>query len=205
MMLKSQQINLYLPPLRRDPPPLHPQMMLELCGIFILVLVLIGAFNIWRAESLTEQLTVMSRQADDIQTQLNAVSLQHPASNAAALDRQISDLQQSIKHHQAISDLIQTQNLGNAGGFSSQLTGLARQYESDITLTSFELVAGGQELRMTGFTRKADRVPRYLKKLRVESSFLDTRLGAVTIERETRTVPLWTFRVGPEPAKGDSP
>ncbi len=199
-MLKDQQFNLYQPPLRRDPPPLHPQMMLEICALFVLILMVWGGVNAWRSGSLAQQITAVSQQAAAIQNQLNAISLQRPVSNAAALDRDIQSLQETIKEHRAISDLIQTQNLGNAKGFSDQMTGLARQYERDIALTSFALLDGGQELRMEGLTQKADRVPRYLAKLRTEASFSGVRVGALAIERETPAVSQWIFRVGPETA-----
>lgn len=201
-MPSSQQINLYVPALRREPPPLHAQMLLELCAIFLVVLVVWGGVNSWRAVAIRNDIEAVNVQVKLASDQLQALQGQRPVSQSERLDRQIQQLETAIEQHRVIGSLIQAQNLGNANGFSAHLTGLARQYEAGVSLQGFELSAGGREVQMQGVTDQAEQVPRYLAKLRAEPALTEARFGVLTIERETPAAPRWLFTLG---AGGDKP
>ncbi len=197
-MANSQQINLYVAALRRDPPPLHPQMMLEIVIIVLVLLIAWGGINVWRASQLEAGIQVATAKNREIDQQLQVLRSQRPADQNAQLDLQITQLRKNVERHREISQLIQSQNLGNAAGFSSHMTGLARQHETNVALTGFALLAGGGDVRMTGETNSPETVPRYLGKLRSEPALLNARFGVLTIERESPAVQRWYFQLGPD-------
>ena len=122
-------------------------------------------------------------QLDNQALEIAAIRSTLPRSQAAIIQQEVDKLRLELERRQRIYQLINQQNLGNSDGFSGQLLALARQHESNISLLTFNLHAGGRQFNFTGRAKSAQAVPQYLQRLQKEKSFENTTFGHMAVER----------------------
>ena len=198
---KLQNINLYTEIFRPVREPLMAVHLVVLSVMFIIVLAMISLWT-W------QQRVGLQQQASELQSklllteqrlsQLRALQIQ---SQGPTIDREIERLQQQVDKRQQIKTLVNDQNISNAGGFSAQLTAMAKQSIAELSLSTFSLQDGGSYFEMSGDVKNAAAVPRYLQQLRTEPAFMSPRLGVLTVERskDSRGYLHFTIRQ-PDPA-----
>jgi Tfp pilus assembly protein PilN len=191
-----QEVNLYLPHLRPQMDWLSPVNSLFAIGaaiIFLGLLVLLG----WQQNTrLQSDIATIQQQMQSVEQQISVMSSKLPKSQARQLDRQIAEVRQQIVRRQRIKTLVESQNLGNADGFSSQMEGLARRLPAKLYLEGFRLEAGGGLVSLQGRTVKAQSVPLYIGQLQKEPAFTESRFGVMSIARNKNGA-VHSFTVAP--------
>jgi len=179
-----QTVNLYLPEFR---PKNEPLLSGQIALITLLTIVLFTLISVWGAYKNSDykaQLALQSAELSTIDSNLGVLRASLPKHDTASLERENIQLTKDIEHRRGLQRLLATQNLGNAGGFSAQLEGLARQKLDTLALQSFSLLRGGRYLEMSGSLTQADQLPRYLQSLRSEPAFTKSRFGVMNIDEE---------------------
>lgn len=189
-----QQINLYLPEFRPNRAPLRAQhMALAIMG-FIVLLGLFSMYSLYRQGQLEDQLAQEKLALESTQLQLQKLALQAPL-QSKQLDDELLRLQKERDRRQQILAVISNQDLGNAKGFSGQLTAMAKQSLDSLALETFALQKGGRYVEFSGKTRQPDQVPLYIQHLRTEADFAAVRFGVLTVERDEKNNQALSFRV----------
>ena len=181
--LSLQRINLYTDDYKPSQEPLMAMQLVLISGVFLIFLTLISLWQLQQRSVLQSQTDQLQSELALIEQRLQQLRSQELLSQGPRLDQEIEQLQQQVSKRQQIKSLINNQNLGNAGGFSAQLTAMAQQSVADLSLAAFSLQDGGAYFEMSGEVKTADAVPRYLQQLRADPAFFSTRLGVLTVER----------------------
>lgn len=179
-----QQVNLYLP-------EFHPRRVWlslnQMIAAIAAVLVLIVGLSLWSGaytDSLQARLTSERAELDALQRQVQQLMAELPARRGATVEEQMARLRQEIQRREQILQLMSQQNLGNAEGFSGQLSSLSRHALDDLALARFSLQSGGQYVELAGRVRKPEQVPLYLQQLRRDQSFSGVSFGVLEVARE---------------------
>lgn len=179
-----QQVNLYLP-------EFHPRRVWlslnQMIAAIAAVLVLIVGLSLWSGaytDSLQARLTSERAELDALQRQVQQLMAELPARRGATVEEQVARLRQEIQRREQILQLMSQQNLGNAEGFSGQLSSLSRHALDDLALARFSLQSGGQYVELAGRVRKPEQVPLYLQQLRRDQSFSGVSFGVLEVARE---------------------
>jgi len=179
-----QTVNLYLPEFR---PKNEPLLSGQIALITLLTIVLFTFISVWGAyknSGFKVQLAAQEVELSTIDSKLAVLRASLPKRDTASLERENIQLTKGIERRRSLQRLLATQNLGNAGGFSAQLEGLARQKLDTLALHSFSLLNGGRYLEMSGSLTQAHQLPRYLQSLRTEPAFTNSRFGVMNIDEE---------------------
>lgn len=182
-MIELQKINLYTDAFRPKREPLMAQQLLVIAGVFVVVLILCSLWSWQQGLSLSGQVVAAQKELADIEQRVIVLRNRQQQSLGPKFEREINQLQQQLIKRQQIHSLIQSQNLGNAKGFSAQLNDMAKESISSLSLQAFALHHGGAYFEMSGWAKNADAVPRYLQNLRTAESFERVRLGVLSVER----------------------
>ncbi|UZJ45930.1 MSHA biogenesis protein MshI [Marinimicrobium sp. C6131] len=179
-----QQVNLYLP-------EFHPRRvwlsLTQMIAAIAAVLVLIVGLSLWSGaytDSLQARLTSERAELDALQRQVQQLMAELPARRGATVEEQVARLRQEIQRREQILQLMSQQNLGNAEGFSGQLSSLSHHALDDLALARFSLQSGGQYVELAGRVRKPEQVPLYLQQLRRDQSFSGVSFGVLEVARE---------------------
>ena len=178
-----QQVNLYLPELKPRQELLSAKTALVISAVTCFLLVLLSIVGSVKNSELIEVSEVFKQQLDKQTLEIAAIRSTLPRSQAAIIQQEVDKLRLELERRQRIYQLINQQNLGNSDGFSGQLLALARQHESNISLLTFNLHAGGRQFNFTGRAKSAQAVPQYLQRLQKEKSFENTTFGHMAVER----------------------
>lgn len=182
-MTDLQQINLYAQEFR---PVREPLMAVQLLAIVVCLVFLMGVMSAWswqQGRSLKHTVASLETETAETELRLSALRAKQRKSIGPQIDREIEKLQHQVKKRLQIKALIQNQNLGNAQGFSAQLTAMAQRSTDDLSVYSFGFTDGGSYISMAGWVKTADAVPRYLQLLRKDASFSKARVGVLTVEK----------------------
>jgi len=78
--------------------------------------------------------------------------------------------------------LLESGKLGNTTGFSSFMTGFARQVQADLWLTGFRVTTGGDEIEIRGRLIDPTRLPAYVQRLSTEPVFQGRRFATLEMQ-----------------------
>jgi Tfp pilus assembly protein PilN len=188
-----QQINLYLPEFRPNREPLRAIHM-AWAGLALLILLVVFSFYSNHQQAVLQQQLVQEQNAQQtLQAQMQVLSVKKPLQASAELDVKIIQLQKNLQRHMQVLSMISHQDFGNDKGFSAQLNALGQASLSTISVESFSLQRGGKYAELSGLTRSADQIPRYLQRLRRDASFTDVGFGVLNIERDLQQSGLLKF------------
>lgn len=196
-MSDLQQINLYTPEFR---PVREPLMAVQLLAIVAGLVFLMGVMSAWswqQGRNLKHSAASLETEVTQTEQRLVALRAKQRKSMGPQIDREIEKLQYQVKKRLQIKALIQNQNLGNAQGFSAQLTSMAQRSTGDLSIYSFGFTDGGSYLSMAGWVKAADAVPRYLQQLRKDTSFSKARVGVLTVEKSDERRDALHFTIAP--------
>ncbi|BFM12070.1 hypothetical protein R50072_22230 [Simiduia litorea] len=183
-----QQVNLYLPEFKPKTEVLSFNTAFIVCAVTCLLLAAFSVLGTVENRALYQstqeiQLKLVTQDQD-----ISRIKAALPRSQAALVQQEVDGLRLALERRQRIYQLISQQNLGNSDGFSSQLSALARQYQKNISVERFQIVAGGAEFNFSGKATSAQAVPQYLQRLQTEPSFDNTRFGHLVLERSPNGV-----------------
>jgi hypothetical protein len=176
----SQQINLYEARLR----PRHELALARNLGICTLVLlVAMTALSLWtrlEADRKTEAALVSQKQLAGEQEKLAALTgtiAQRRVSPALAAE--LESAKAVLEARKDVMVVLGSGKLGNTSGFSAIMSGFARQSQSDLWLTGFQVTTGGQEIEIRGRLLDPAKLPAYVQRLSSEPVFQGRRFAAL--------------------------
>lgn len=182
-MSTLQQVNLIGKKPDRAGQPFSFLTMLVAWGVIIVFFASLQLWGVYQTKQEREQITILDAQQNKVLQQLVALRASAPLNRKAQLDNKIANIQSEVERRSRILRTMNERNIGNENGFSSYLVGLSRQHMEGISLDHFGLLEGGTYIELSGWTHRAELAPGYVKRLRNESSFSDSRFGDMTIER----------------------
>lgn len=183
-MSNLQQIDLYSDSFKPQVEPLMAKHLLVLAVVFLLVLTGISGVSAYQNTLLQDESDKLNAEVAATEKRLEVMRAQQLLKQKPQVDTEIEDLQRQVVKRKQISTLIRNQNLGNAKGFSFQLTAMAEQSLASVSLSAFSLQQGGAYAEMSGWTKQAEAVPYYLQRLRQKESFQKVRMGVLSLERQ---------------------
>jgi len=167
-----QQINLFQPLFRKKQEVLTGKAIVQI-GISVVVgLGLASGYLGWRVAGLDAEMgQVQTRYAEAVK-RLEDTSRKFPAKKKSQLlEAEVARLAAEKTAKQRVMKAISQDRVGNGGGFSAYLEGLARQRLDGVWLTGLAIADGGMNVGIYGSTVEPDLVPRFLQRLSEESAF----------------------------------
>lgn len=203
----SQQINLYEVRLR----PRHELATarnLGICALFLLVLM--TALALWAradADKKSEAEATVRKQQGEEQEKLVALSkLMAERKVSPALTTEIDVAKAMLAARKEVMDVLDSGKLGNTSGFSAYMSGFARQTQSDLWLTGFSVIQGGEDIEIRGRLLDPARLPAYVQRLSSEPVFKGRRFAALEmrdvesdVQKEEPTVAAKPLNAGLQP------
>lgn len=182
----SQQINLYEDRLR---PRLELAIGRNLGIAALVLLVAMTGWSLWEgaaanrkseaaAASLSEVLAAQER----MKALTQAVAQRKVSPELAA---EVENAKSMIAARKEVIEVLDSGALGRSTGFSAFMTGFARQAQSDLWLTGFRIMAGGDEIEIRGRMLDASRLPDYVQRLNSVPVFQGRRFAALEMTRVT--------------------
>lgn len=171
----NQQINLYEAPpevnIWREYSP-FPQVAVGLG----LLMVLIYGFSLKSYWGLQGQLEIVQGREETGAQNIEAIRQQLPE---GALDQnleaEVAELNKKERATRQLLEALDLQRIGNVGGFSSFMEGLARRQMKGLWLTRISLDEGGGKIGLQGQTSKPETVPQLIQRLGEEEAFTGTK------------------------------
>lgn len=179
-----QQVNLYQPMFRRQEKVFSAVTMLQIIVFFSVVFGAVYAYNVWKLQPFQKELTRTTAEYEKMFAQLEALQKKIPAvSKATLIENEIARLTKELEQSKRLREMLSRGSFGNVEGFSTYFEALAKGHIDGAWLTGIHIREGGEQLSFKGLTIEPDLVPRYIKKLSVESIFNDRRFNILEMER----------------------
>jgi len=152
-----------------------------LATIAVLVAIWIyGSRQVATLEASLVTLRAQQQQLLDVATTANTARGERK--RPQSLQAQVKQLQLELAQHQRALELLRDGAAGESGGFAARLAALAHQHMDGIWIDHLVLGGAAGMLSVSGFTRDADLVPRYLHGLAAEPALAGTRFDEFGIE-----------------------
>jgi Tfp pilus assembly protein PilN len=178
----SQQINLYQPIFRTHKKVFSAVTIVQIAGVFVLGLLLIYGFARWQVGGLEERVASLEAQRTTAMTQLQTLSSQQPTTSRSRLVQdQLREAEIEQQQKQRLLSGFMTRRIGDTGGFSRHLAGLARQRIDGLWLT--RVIVRDDGIELAGETDAGELVPRYLARLGQEQAFAGTEFASLRLQR----------------------
>ena len=176
-------------------------------GILALLLVSLGLVKKTGNAKLAEQLHSSETQLEQLQEQNNELQQQLVNSGGANVEQQLQQAQLELARLQQVRGLMQQQQSSRRYSFAEQLSGLAQNHISGLSLQQIHLLNGGRYLALGGETQPAETVLQYLQKLQQDERFDSARFGSLQLQRDKQRSGLVQFQLGemPEEQEGAAP
>ncbi|MDM3870901.1 hypothetical protein QSV34_05980 [Porticoccus sp. W117] len=168
-------------------------------GILALLLVGLGLSKKSANAKLAQQLQSSQQQLQQLQEQNNNLQQQLLGSGEAGQEQQLQQAQQELSRLQQVRGLMQQQQSSRRFSFAEQLSGLAQNHVSGLSLQQIHLLNGGHYLALGGETQPAETVLQYLQKLQQDERFESARFGSLQLERDKQRSGLVQFQLGDMP------
>ncbi|MGI1678370.1 MAG: hypothetical protein K6L75_06555 [Cellvibrionaceae bacterium] len=182
--MNRQEVNLYTIEFHRSDQLLSVKQILQLTAVSAVVLMMFYGFSVWQLSTVKEEISIAKNDHQQIEQKLSQINASRPKSNRAELQKNIDELSVEVAYQENLERIMNGDNLGNAKGFSTQLEGLARHSNSDLSLTEIRLLQGGSYLELDGWVLQPSAVPAYLHEIRQEKSFSTVKFGVISIDRD---------------------
>jgi len=167
-----QQINLFQPVFRKRQEVLTGKAIVQICISVLVGVGLVSGYLAWRVAGLGEELVQMQTRYAQGVKRLEDTSRKFPAKKKSQLlEAEVARLAGEKAAKQGVTRAISRDGLGNGGGFSAYLEGLARQRLDGVWLTGVDVADGGANVGLHGSTLEPDLVPRFLQRLSEEAAF----------------------------------
>ncbi|NIR28000.1 MAG: hypothetical protein GWN84_01425 [Gammaproteobacteria bacterium] len=180
----KQQVNLYQPIFRRERRVFSARAMLASVGMVLVGLLLIYGYARWQMYELRVELGRLDAQRRAATERLTGLDGVIPArAKSQLLEAEIARLEHELARKRRVAAALEAGVLGNTRGFSSYLTGLARQRVDGLWLTGLRISEGGERLIVSGRALSPERVPMLVQRLAGESAFVGLHFNTLQMER----------------------
>jgi Tfp pilus assembly protein PilN len=178
-----QQINLYQTAARGQRMTLSAATLAVGLLATIAVLVAIWIYGSRQVATLEASLvTLRAQQQQLLDVATTADTARGERKRPQSLQVQVKQLQLELAQHQRALELLRDGAAGESGGFAARLAALAHQHMDGIWIDHLVLGGAAGVLSVSGVTRDADLVPRYLRGLAAEPALAGTRFDEFGIE-----------------------
>lgn len=180
----SQQINLYHERFRKKREWLTLSNVAIAGAVLVSVLAVGGAWA-WReaamrgAEAATAEARLKAVK-EQFETQTQAAAGRKPS---AQLIAEVANAEIVLQRREQIARLLEGGAIGNTGGFSGYLIGLARQVPPGLWLTGFIIGSGGNDMEIRGRALNGALLPDFIRRLGSEQAFQGRVFAALTLNR----------------------
>lgn len=180
----KQQVNLYQPIFRKERRVFSARAMLASVGVVLAGLLLIYGYAHWQMYELRAELGRLEAQRRAATERLTGLEGVIPArGKSQLLEAEIGRLERELDRKRRVAAALEGGALGNTEGFSSYLTGLARQRVDGLWLTGLRISEGGERLILAGRALSPERVPVLVQRLAGESAFAGLHFNTLDMER----------------------
>ena len=193
----SQQINLFNPVFLAQKKYFSAAAMAQALGLLLGGLVIIDVFAARQTASLQRALDETLRGAAQRRAQLIDLGRQFSDQGTSKkLQDEIARTEEQLRKRSDLLNDLKTSVGGNAGGFSTYLSALARQNTQGVWLTGLEISGASNDLVIKGKALNANLVPAYVRALSHEPIFSGRSLSALQVTAKEQ---------GPQAAPGGAP
>ncbi|HEY9380260.1 MAG TPA: PilN domain-containing protein [Burkholderiales bacterium] len=184
----SQQLNLFNPVFLRQKKYFSAVTMVQCLGIVLVALIAMYGFQRWQLVGLENQLVEAEAQFKTTQQQLTkfGAAKRNPSK---ALEDEATRLEAQVKAQEALLGRLDSDELGNAEGFSRYLNALARQTVAGVWITGFTATGTEGPLMIRGRLLQPELLPTYLRMLNREETLRGhgfAELQLITHEEKTQ-------------------
>ncbi|MDD2948751.1 MAG: PilN domain-containing protein [Rugosibacter sp.] len=182
----SAQINLYHARFLNVRDWLHLNYVALAAAI---VFFLLGIWTVIAQRELHQTQTKAAALLNTLETTKAAVEEATQRTNQPAnpqLLAEIAHAQATLSRRDEIVHLLESGAVGNSQGFSTFLSGFARQVPTGLWLTGFTLSSGGANMEIRGSTYDEKTVPEYIRRLGRETLFQGRQFSALLAARHKR-------------------
>lgn len=180
----SAQINLYHARFLNVRDWLHLNYVALAAAI---VFFLLGIWTVIAQRELHQTQTKAAALLNTLETTKAAVEEATQRTNQPAnpqLLAEIAHAQATLSRRDEIVHLLESGTVGNSQGFSTFLSGFARQVPTGLWLTGFTLSSGGANMEIRGSTYDEKTVPEYIRRLGRETLFQGRQFSALSLQRD---------------------
>lgn len=185
--MSLQQVNLYQDELRKQELNFSAAQLAQLSLVLILVFALVSGFKFWQLQQ--QQHALAEQQQKQQQAMAELQQLQQALATRQkdlSLAKQLDEKSRELANKQKVLTILSQDEFGNTHGFSSYMTGLARQRLEGLWLTRLRIAEGGTDISMFGTTSSPSLLPKYLQRLSVEKIFAGTEFKNMLISRQQK-------------------
>jgi len=189
-----QQINLYLTEFKVKKDALTVVLMLQVLGIAVGVMMLVGAYDVFTRYRLNTELTELRGQLieETRKTDLLDDELARRAQNDDLAQR-LNLAEARLESSRQIRDFFSRAQLGNVNGFSEYFKDLSRAWMEGFELSQFQFNNGGESVNLRGFVQRTALLPQYIINIGRGRSELSNRRFSYAFERSEENPELFAF------------
>lgn len=182
----TQQINLYQPIFRTPKRVFSALALLQVIGLISIGCASVYGYSAWQVRELAQRVGTLERARDKAVNQLETLRQQFPARTASPLlQAELASLRFELQQAEVLASTLANGALGNTGGLSDYLAGLARQHVAGTWLTHIDIANGGSTIGVHGRALTPDLVPAYVRRLANEPAFAGKSFSHFQLEQET--------------------
>jgi len=181
-----QQVNLYQGSAKHEEARFSAASILKIGGAFAAVLFLLYAQAFGSAWLKAREVSGLEARKAEQEQRLGELKAQaRDPAEGKVLESEIVQLTKDVRTRQRLYEVFSPETWGNTQGFSSHLTGLARQRVKGVWLKKIQITEGGQQLALAGSTLSPEGVPGLLEKLSHEPVFAGREFQRFLLQRES--------------------
>jgi len=182
----NQQINLYLPAIRKKKDWLSVPNMGLMVGLFVAVLLITSLAKVAGSYGLKSDVEQLQAQVNEAINRSNAlVDSYGVQSEDPQLASEVVALEENLNGKKALLSFLDGRDIGNTDGFSEYFADLARYHIKGLRLTSINLRNGGESVFLRGEVSRAENVPLYIQSLRNGDSYSGKNFETLRITNTT--------------------
>lgn len=179
-----QQVNLYQAPFKKEKPKFPAAQMMSVVLVSVLLIVALGAVEVWRAQRAHHETTALEAQQQDLTRQRDDLAKQlEQRRQRSPLDARIENLENMLAHRQQLQQMMAQDLFGAGEGYSVYLIAMARQHLSGIALLDIKIDGAGRDITLRGQTGDPALVPKYLQRMAQEDRLAGTEFLTFRIDR----------------------
>ena len=185
----KREVDLYQKQFRVAKPVLSALMSLRFAAAVLAGMLVIHGLGQWsvsiqggRLESLREHFAVERIRIAQL------AETHPPAEKDLGIETGVQGLTAERDARTRLLRALSTESLGNVGGFSQHVAGLARQRVADLWLREIRIRRGGRELELVGSSIEPDLVPQFIQQLGREVVFAGGGFQSLRMQRSETDV-----------------
>ena len=178
-----QQVNLYQASYSWEDDALPAAMVLKIVGAAAALFLVLWLVDLVRTSSVTSTRDAQAARMQELQAQLAEYSERAGRLvSDNSISSRVTELHEQLASKRRLLEALSSREAGNDEGFSSHLTGLARQTVDGVWLRSIAIGKGGHSLMLSGSTLSATAVPDLLQRLGEAPAFSGRQFRTFRLE-----------------------